>query len=44
MMNDTTPIDDRQNWSRPLFGPHRIDSKLLLTFLALALGLLGIFW
>ncbi|WP_411290340.1 phosphatase PAP2 family protein [Sphingorhabdus sp.] len=27
-----------------LLGPHRIDSKFLVTFLGLALGLLGMFW
>ena len=27
-----------------LLGPHRIDSKFLLTFLGLAIGLLGMFW
>lgn len=31
-------------WYRALLGPHRIDSKLLVTFLGLALGLLGLFW
>jgi undecaprenyl-diphosphatase len=27
-----------------LLAPHRIDSKILLTFLGLAIGLLGMFW
>ena len=27
-----------------LLGPHRVDSKILLTFLGLAIGLLGMFW
>ena len=27
-----------------LLSPHRVDSKILLTFLGLAIGLLGMFW
>jgi undecaprenyl-diphosphatase len=27
-----------------LLGPHRVDSKILLTFLGLAIGLLAMFW
>ena len=27
-----------------LLGPHRVDSKILVTFLGLAIGLLGMFW
>ena len=27
-----------------LLGPHRVDSKFLLTFLGLTIGLLGMFW
>lgn len=36
--------EDEPSWPQPLFGPHRIDSKILLTFLGLAIGLLGMFW
>ena len=32
------------SWYRSLLGPHRIDSKLLVTFLGMAVGLLGLFW
>lgn len=36
--------DDGPSWLHTLLGPHRVDSKILLTFLGLAIGLLGMFW
>lgn len=36
--------DDGPSWPQTLLGPRRVDSKILLTFLGLAIGLLGMFW
>ena len=36
--------EDEPSWPQHLLSPHRVDSKILLTFLGLAIGLLGMFW
>lgn len=36
--------DNGPSWLQTLLGPLRVDSKILLTFLCLAIGLLGVFW